>query len=86
MAVRARFYVATITQHATAARAGYAEPLPLGEVTLRPATRGEHNREWASATPSGEFKMTVNGPAYPWFAERLGREVSITLDDVPPED
>lgn len=83
MAVRARFYVATVTQHATAAREGYAEPKPMGEVVLRPATRGEANAEWASATPSGEFRMTVNGPAFPWFQERLGREVAITLDDVP---
>lgn len=83
MAVRARFYVATITQHASAALAGYAEPAPVGEVVMRPVTRGADNAEWASATPSGEYRMTVRGSAYPWFAERLGREVSITIEDAP---
>lgn len=82
MAVNARFYVATVTQHASAARDGYAEPKPMGEVVLRPVTRGEANAAWASATPSGEFKMTVRGSALGWFLDRLGQEVAITLDDL----
>lgn len=81
MAVRAKFYVAEIRQFATAATGGYAEPKPLGEVTMRPVMRGEENREWASATPGGEIKMTVSGSAFPWFQDHLGKDLSITFDD-----
>lgn len=77
--VKAKFYIAQVNQYATSS--GWAEPAPRGEVIMRPVTRGEDNKEWASATPSGEFKMTVHGTAFPWFQERLGKEVSIALDD-----
>lgn len=81
MAVSARFFVAEINQYAHLS--GYASPAPAGVVTLRPVTRGEHNKAWASATPSGEFKMTVHGDAFPWFQSRLGKELSIMIDDAP---
>lgn len=82
MAVRAKFYVAEFTRYATgASRPGYADPAPFGKVVLRPVTRGEENKEWASATPSGQFEMTVNGPGLPWFEERIGREVNILIED-----
>lgn len=81
MAVKAKFYVAEITQRSSAALAGWAEPVPVGDVVMRPVTRGEDNKVWASSTPSGEFRMTVRGEAFPWFQERLGKEVSITLED-----
>lgn len=85
--VRARFYVAQINQFANGVtRPGYADPAPIGDVVMRPVTRGEDNAEWASSTPSGEFKMTVRGTAFPWFQERLGQEVAITLEDVPKAD
>lgn len=84
--IRARFYVAQISQFANGVtRPGYADPAPIGDVTLRPVTRGEDNAQWASSTPAGEFKMTVRGTAFPWFQERLGQEVDITLADVPEE-
>lgn len=84
MAVRAKFYVAEIRQFATAAMAGYAEPKPLGEVVLRAVTRGgDDNKQWASATPAGEVKMTVSGEAFPWFKEHLGKDLSILFDDYP---
>lgn len=84
MAVEARFYVAGITQYASRAMSGYAEPVPVGEVVMRAATKAG-NEKWASATPAGEFKMTVRGEALPWFRDRLGKDVRILLDDVPPE-
>lgn len=80
MAVRAKFYIGSVTQRAGARMSGYAEPVPQGDVIMYPAARGEANKEWASATPSGEFKMTVRGSALPWFAENLGREVNILID------
>lgn len=83
MAVRAKFYVAQMTQYANAVVAGYAAPAPRGEVILRPVTRGgDDNAQWASATPSGEIKMTVNdGGGFAWFHERLGQDIAITFDD-----
>ena len=84
MAVQAQFFVSTITRHASRAMSGYAEPVPVGEVVMRAATKAG-NEKWASATPAGEFKMTVRGEALPWFEERLGKDDRITLDD-PPDD
>ena len=83
MSVQARFFVAEITQFAHLSN--YAAPAPAGKVVLRPVTRGEENKQWASATPSGEFTMTVQGDAFPWFAERIGKEVSIVLSDIPSD-
>lgn len=83
MAVEARFYVAEITRRAYGGQ--WAEPAPYGDVVLRPSTKGEQNKDWASATPVGEFKMTVNGPAFPWFDKRLGKDIRILMDDVPEE-
>lgn len=85
MAVKARFYVAEVTRFASgntgAARSGYASPAPYGRIVMRPVSRGEENKEWASATPSGEIQMTVNGPAMPWFESRIGSEIGITFED-----
>lgn len=89
MAVKAKFYVAEINKYATAAgngTHGWAEPVPFGQVTLRASVKGEDNKEWASATPSGEFKMTVNGPAFPWFESMLGRDVAITLEEYSADE
>lgn len=83
--VKAKFYVAEINQYASLA-ATHAAPVPAGVVVMRPVTRGPENAEWASATPSGEFKMTVHGDAFPWFQKRLGREIAITLEDAQPEN
>lgn len=84
MAVRAKFYVAEITQYATGTtRPGFADPAPIGKVVLRPVTRGADNKDWASSTPSGMFEMTVHGSAYPWFADRLAGELSILIEDAP---
>ena len=81
MAVVARFYVAQITK---VAGGGYAPPAPRGTVTLRAVARGEENKAWASATPSGTVEMTIiNSPAFVWFEERVGKDVAITFEDAP---
>lgn len=84
MAVQARFYVAEVTKRPMGRMGGYAPPVPLGEVVLRPST-GKGNEEWASATPSGEFRMTIRSEALGWFEERLGRDIAILMTDVPDE-
>jgi len=78
--VKARFYVAEVTQQAYG---GYAPPAPAGRVKLQASTKGEENKEWASATPAGSFEMTIkSGPAFQFFLDRIGQDVSITIDDV----
>lgn len=55
------------------------------EVTLNAVSRGEHNKAWARATPSGEIKMTVkNESAAAWFMDRLGSEIEVSFALVPP--
>lgn len=46
--VRAKFFVQEV------GRTTYG-----GKVVLRAVTRGEDNKQWASATPSGEITMTI---------------------------
>lgn len=86
MSVQARFYVAEINQYAHQIKDTHAAPAPMGVVKMRPVTRGEHNRSWASATPSGEFTMTVQGDAFGWFQTRLGEELKITITDRPADE
>lgn len=87
MAVEARFYVAEVHKFATAVKNdGWAEPRPWGKVVLRPVTRGEANKDWASSTPSGQIDMTVAGNAFPWFEERLATELRIVFDDRPADE
>ena len=87
MTVKAKFYVAEINKYATAVgrTQGWAEPVPFGQVTLRPSLKGEDNKQWASSTPAGEMKMTVNGPAFPWFESMLGKDILITMVAYPEE-
>lgn len=82
--VVARFYVRQVVKHA--GPNGYAAPAPVIEVVLNPVSgsKGEGNKSWASATPSGEVKMTIGNPdAAAWFEERLGEDIAITFEDRP---
>lgn len=73
MAVLARFYVAEIT------RRSY-DPGAV-QVTLQAVGRGEENKAWASATPSGQITMAIkNGAAAAFFGDRLGKDVAITFE------
>ena len=81
--MQARFYVASVQKFASQAREGFAAPKPMGGVTLNVVTGGRapENAQWASATPSGEIKMTVNGDALDWFEARLGKDIAVTMED-----
>jgi hypothetical protein len=69
--VTARFYVAEIHQHAYG-------PKGSGTVVLQAVSRGDQNKDWASATPAGKIEMTINNPpAFAWFKDRLGEDVSL---------
>jgi hypothetical protein len=75
MSVVARFYVATVSRHAGGSN---------GEVIMRPVTRGPENKKWASATPTGEFKMSISNPeALAFFDGLLGDDVAITVEKRP---
>lgn len=88
MSVTARFYVQSVNKLASGHRpAGYAAPAPVITVTLHPATRGEENKAWASATPSGEIRMTIGNPeAAAWFESMLGQDVAITFEPRPVDE
>ena len=59
MSVVAKFFVAACEQYS--GQSG-------GKVTMRAASRGARNSQWASATPSGEFTMQINNqPAFDFF-------------------
>ena len=75
--------VAEVTRRPSGRMGGYAAPVPLGEVVLRPVG-GKGNEEWASATPVGEFKMTVRGEALGVFLDIMDsdRDVEITMNPV----
>lgn len=78
MAVVARFFCAVITT------SKWSPTSEQTEVTLQAATRGQENKAWASATPSGKVTMTINNEAAgQWFRDRLGKDIAITFDDAP---
>jgi hypothetical protein len=59
MSVVAKFFVAAVEEYPH--QSG-------GKVTMRAASRGARNAQWASATPSGEFTMQINNqPAFDFF-------------------
>lgn len=77
--VRAKFYISGLTLY-PGQNAG-------GEVKLTAVSRGDRNKDWAAATPSGEMRMTVNNPAgFAWFEEmmetsrRTGKQPEVFID------
>lgn len=87
--VVARFYVRQVTRHSGPAMVGYATPAPNVEVVLNPVSgsKGDANKDWASATPSGEIKMFIGNPdAATWFNDRLGQDIAITFEDRPADE
>ena len=78
MAITARFYVSEVTK--------YAGRDDQGTVRLRPSYANGANKEWASATPTGEITMGVNNPeAFAEFdAARLASDdIHITFERHP---
>ena len=76
--INARFHVAEVTR--------FAYNPDNRVIKLRPSTKGEQNKAWAAATPSGEITMTVNNPvASQWFEDRLGDDIALTFADLPDE-
>lgn len=85
--VTARFYVREVTRFAMSVSqslsAGWAAPAPQVKVSLSPVngSKGEENKAWASATPSGNIELTIGNPeAAAWFNDMLGKDVAITFE------
>jgi hypothetical protein len=75
MPVAARFYVSGLERNA------YQPDATI--VKMQPVTRGEQNRDWAAATPSGQIQMTIlNASAAAVFAEHLGDEFEVLFTPV----
>lgn len=69
--VRAKFYVEEV------ARTTYG-----GRVKLRAVSRGEDNKRWASATPSGEITMTIRNELAIDFYD-VGEEYFVDFTPAP---
>lgn len=71
MAVKCMFYVQEVAKTAAGA----------GRVKMAAVAKGPY-AEWSHYTPSGTFEIvTLNEAATGWFADRLGSDVSITIED-----
>lgn len=80
-AVTARFFVDELTR-----RAYNPEH---AAIVLKPAYRGDENKAWSQATPSGEIKLHVSNPAaVEQFDEwmRTGQDVHLTFTPVAKAD
>lgn len=71
MAVRAKFFCSEV------ARTTYG-----GRVKLNAVTRGEDNKKWASATPSGSIEMTIKNELAVEFFD-VGEEYFIDFTLAP---
>lgn len=77
MSIKAKFYVQN-AEHGTGTDPEHMQ----GTVKLAPVCRGAINAQWATATPSGSMQMYINNPpAFRWFHDRVGKEVSISIVD-----
>lgn len=74
MSVVARFYVQSVEA---------PEGSPAATVTLGAVCRGAHNKVWASATPSGQIRMTIrNDQATAQFEQ--GKEYEVLFREITP--
>lgn len=76
MAVKCVFYIAEVTKQANGA----------GRIKASAVAKGPY-AEYSQWTPSGSLEFTtLNERATEWFTERLGKDVSILIDDASEED
>lgn len=80
MAVVARMYVESITRQAY-------DKKQVG-IKLRVVSRGEHNKEWAAATPTGSVDLGILNPDAAQFyidAFDANREILVGFDLAPDD-
>lgn len=79
MAVRAKMYVSELKRNAY-------DPDAV-TVTMQVVSRGEENKEWAAATPTGQFTATIKNPAAALpFINGLGDEFYVDITPVPKDE
>lgn len=79
MTVRAKMYVSELRRNSY-------DPDAV-TVTMQVVSRGEENKSWAAATPSGTFTATIKNPAAALpFVNGLGDEFYVDITPVPAEE
>ena len=89
MAIKARFYVAKFDKQVIG-RVSQEDPTPVLQalVTLNAVTRKDtrDNVDWAKYSPSGTITLMVSqqaGGAFEAFEALLGKDVSLTFEEIP---
>ena len=76
MAVKCVFYVSGVEKRANG----------VGVLNAQATAKGPY-KEWAQFTPSGTLQISsLNPAATDWFLERIGKDVTILIDDATAED
>ena len=76
MAVKCVFYVSGVEIQANG----------VGVLKARPVAKGPY-KEWAQYTPSGSLEInSLNPKATEWFMGRIGKDVTVLIDDATEED
>jgi hypothetical protein len=76
MAVKCVFYISGVEKRASG----------VGVVNAQAAAKGPY-KEWSQFTPSGSLQITsLNPQATDWFIERIGKDVTVLIDDATEAD
>jgi len=76
MAVKCVFYVTGVEKRANG----------IGVVNAQPVAKGPY-KEWAQYTPTGTLQITsLNPAATEWFLSRIGKDVTIVIEDATESD
>jgi hypothetical protein len=76
MAVKCVFYVSGVEKRANG----------VGVLNAVAVAKGPY-KEWAQFTPSGTLQITsLNPAATDWFLERIGKDVTLVIEDATEAD
>lgn len=78
-AVRAKMYVSKTERHAY-------DPSAT-KITMQVVSRGDENKAWAAATPTGTLELSIKNPiAAAALADQLGQEFYVDITPVGEAD
>jgi hypothetical protein len=76
MAVKCVFYITGVEKRANG----------IGVLNAQPVAKGPY-QDWAQYTPTGTLQLTsLNPAATEWFMERIGKDVTLLIDDATADD
>jgi len=76
MAVKCVFYITGVEKRANG----------VGVLNARAAAKGPYE-EWSQFTPSGTLQISsLNPAATDWFLERIGKDVTLVIEDATEAD